>query len=59
VHLAFWHPATTMLEYIPWISHCFAEPASVANGNYKLPELAGAGSSLTAKALAQFGKSLT
>jgi L-alanine-DL-glutamate epimerase-like enolase superfamily enzyme len=57
VHLAFWHPATTMLEYIPWISHCFIEPARVENGNYKLPELPGAGSSLTAKALKQFSKS--
>jgi L-alanine-DL-glutamate epimerase-like enolase superfamily enzyme len=59
VHLAYWHPATTMLEYIPWISHCFTEPACVESGYYKLPELPGAGSSLTIKAQNQFSKSLT
>ena len=58
VHLAYWHPATTMLEYIPWISHCFIEPAGVENGIYKRPELPGAGSSLNAKALNLFSKPL-
>jgi len=58
VHLAYWHPATTMLEYIPWISHCFIEPACVEGGYYKLPERPGAGSSLTVKAQSQFSKSL-
>jgi L-alanine-DL-glutamate epimerase-like enolase superfamily enzyme len=58
VHLAYWHPATTMLEYIPWISHCFTDPARVDAGNYKLPELPGAGSTPTADAQHRFGKSL-
>jgi hypothetical protein len=48
-----------MLEYIPWISHCFIEPVCVENGYYKLPELAGAGSSLTKEAQKQFSKPLT
>ena len=57
VHLAYWHPATTMLEYIPWIRHCFTDPASVEAGHYKLPELPGAGSTPTADALHLFSKS--
>jgi L-alanine-DL-glutamate epimerase-like enolase superfamily enzyme len=58
VHLAFWHPACTMLEYIPWISHCFAEPARVENGEYRLPEWPGAGSTPTADALGRFSQPL-
>ena len=58
VHLAYWHPATTMLEYIPWISYCFTDPASVEGGIYKLPELPGAGSTLTADARHRFSKPL-
>ena len=57
VHLAYWHPATTMLEYIPWISHCFIDPASVEAGYYKLPDMPGAGSTPTAAALHHFSKS--
>ncbi len=57
-HLAYWHPATTMLEYIPWISHCFNEPTRVAGGWYALPELPGAGSTPTDDALRRFGMSV-
>ena len=59
VHLAFWHPATTMLEYIPWIGHCFVEPATVENGIYKRPEVSGAGSELKPEAIRQFSRELT
>ena len=34
-------PATTMLEYIPWIKDCFAEPIRVEDGHYALPANAG------------------
>jgi hypothetical protein len=57
VHPAFLHPETTMLEYIPWINHCFTKPDRVENGDCKLPELSGASSNLIAKALNQFSKS--
>jgi L-alanine-DL-glutamate epimerase-like enolase superfamily enzyme len=59
VHLAYWHPATTMLEYIPWISRYFTEPVHVEAGVYKLPELPGASSTPTVDAQRRFGKSLT
>ena len=51
VHLSYWHPATTMLEYIPWIKDCFAEPIRVENGYYLRPEMPGAGATLTAAAI--------
>jgi len=57
-HLAFWHPATTMLEYIPWISHCFVEPAMVYGGFYLRPEMPGAGSTLKPEAFSQFACAL-
>jgi len=59
VHLAYWHPASTMLEYIPWISHCFADPARVEEGNYVLPQLPGAGSTPKPDAFSRFSQSLT
>lgn len=59
VHLAYWHPATTMLEYIPWISHCFTEPARVVDGCYALPGMPGAGCAPTVEAMRRFRKSLT
>ena len=40
VHLALWHPATTMLEYIPWIMDCFVEPIAVRDGAYVRPRAA-------------------
>ena len=52
VHLSFWHPASPMLEYIPWIKDCFAEPICVQDGHYVRPEEPGAGSTLTGQALA-------
>ena len=32
VHLSYWHPATPMLEYIPWIKDCFVEPIRIEDG---------------------------
>jgi L-alanine-DL-glutamate epimerase-like enolase superfamily enzyme len=58
VHLSFWHPATTMLEYIPWIKDSFVEPVRVESGRYLIPQTPGAGSEPTKEALARYGKSL-
>ncbi len=54
VHLSFWHPATTMLEYIPWIRRCFVEPIAVSDGFYARPRAPGAGSTPTEEALRSF-----
>jgi L-alanine-DL-glutamate epimerase-like enolase superfamily enzyme len=43
VHLAFWHPATTILEYIPWIKDHFLDPIVVKAGQFKRPTMPGAG----------------
>ncbi|MEQ8700881.1 MAG: mandelate racemase/muconate lactonizing enzyme family protein [Bauldia litoralis] len=58
VHLAVWHPATTMLEYIPWIMDCFVEPIAVEAGAYLRPQMPGAGATLTEDAIPQFARPL-
>jgi len=58
VHLSFWHPATTMLEYIPWIRRCFTEPIDVQEGAYTLPSAPGAGCTPTRQAMQTFAKPL-
>lgn len=58
VHLSFWHPATTMLEYIPWIRDCFVEPIAVADGGYALPQAPGAGCTLSDRAIRSYAQSL-
>ncbi|MGV3478600.1 MAG: mandelate racemase/muconate lactonizing enzyme family protein [Sphingobium sp.] len=58
VHLSFWHPATTMLEYIPWIRDCFVEPILVTGGAYALPETPGAGCTPTEQALRDYAQPL-
>jgi L-alanine-DL-glutamate epimerase-like enolase superfamily enzyme len=50
VHLAYAHPAVAVLEYIPWIKHCFTEPAEVVNGAFRLPAQPGAGTTPTPQA---------
>lgn len=57
VHLAYHHPACEILEYIPWIRHCFAEPVEVRNGDYVLPAQPGAGTTILPQALSDYGVS--
>ena len=59
VHLSYWHPASTVLEYIPWIKDHFEEPVDVQGGVFRLPQQPGAGTTLLAKSLSTFGKSLS
>jgi len=59
VHLSYWHPASTILEYIPWIKDHFEEPAEVEGGAYRLPQHPGAGTTPLAASMEQFGKSLS
>jgi len=56
VHLSYWHPATPMLEYIPWIKDCFKEPIRVVDGFYELPQMPGAGSTPTEAAISAYGR---
>jgi L-alanine-DL-glutamate epimerase-like enolase superfamily enzyme len=58
VHLSYWHPASTILEYIPWIKDHFEEPIHVEGGIYRLPQHPGAGTTLLASSLEKFGKGL-
>jgi L-alanine-DL-glutamate epimerase-like enolase superfamily enzyme len=55
LHLAIAHQACKLMEYIPWTRDCFVEPATVKNGAFVAPEQAGAGTTLRANALEQYG----
>lgn len=58
MHLAYRHPASTMLEYIPWIRDWLVEPIAVKDGCFALPQNPGAGTTMRADALAKVGKAL-
>lgn len=58
VHLSYWHPASSILEYIPWIKDHFEEPISVRNGVYARPQQPGASTTIRADSMARYGKSL-
>jgi L-alanine-DL-glutamate epimerase-like enolase superfamily enzyme len=58
VHLSYAHPATTLLEYIPWIMDNFVEPIRVRDGCFARPQVPGAGSTPTPEALRRFAKPL-
>ncbi len=58
VHMSYWHPASTILEYIPWIKDHFEEPANVVDGIYKLPQQPGASTTVLPASFERYGKSL-
>lgn len=58
VHLSYWHPASTILEYIPWIKDHFEEPIQVRDGVYKRPEQPGASTTPLAESFGRYGKAL-
>lgn len=57
LQLAVAHPATDLLEHIPWMRECFTEPVTVRDGMFAVPEAPGAGTTLRADALERFGVS--
>lgn len=58
VHLSYWHPASAILEYIPWIKDHFHEPANVESGIFRRPQQPGASTTPLPQAFAHYGKSL-
>lgn len=56
VHLSFWHPASSILEYIPWIKDHFLEPIRVVDGCYVRPEMPGAGTTPRPESLERCGR---
>lgn len=58
VHLSYWHPASTILEYIPWILNHFEEPARVQDGAFLRPQQPGASTRVLEDSFSRFGKSL-
>lgn len=59
VQLSYWHPASTILEYIPWIKDHFEEPANVERGVFRQPQQPGASTTILAKSFERYGKSLS
>lgn len=58
VHLSHWHPASSILEYIPWIKDHFVEPIRVEGGVYAIPQVPGAGTTPLPESLARYGQTL-
>ncbi|GGH07228.1 mandelate racemase [Alsobacter metallidurans] len=58
VHLSYFHPASSILEYIPWIKDHFAEPISVRDGVYARPEQPGASTTPLPASMERYGKAL-
>jgi len=58
VHLSYWHPASTILEYIPWIKDHFEEPSNVDAGIYRRPQQPGASTTVLKESFERYGKSL-
>jgi L-alanine-DL-glutamate epimerase-like enolase superfamily enzyme len=54
LHLVIAHPACRMLEYIPWLTMCFEEPAIVQDGFFLSPEAPGAGTTFRPKAFLKY-----
>ncbi len=59
VHLAYWHEAVPVLEYIPWIKDAFLEPANVKDGHFLKPQQPGASSEPSADAFRHFSRPLS
>lgn len=57
LQLAIAHGGCTMMEHIPWMLECFLEPATFVGGEFVVPELPGAGTTLREDALDRFGVS--
>lgn len=58
VHLSYWHPASTILEYIPWIKDHFQEPANVEGGLFKRPQQPGTSTTPLPQAFDRYGMAL-
>jgi L-alanine-DL-glutamate epimerase-like enolase superfamily enzyme len=58
VHLSFWHPASGILEYIPWIKDHFLEPIAVQDGLYRPPQQPGASTTLRPESVDRFSKAI-
>src|SRR3954469_23458489 len=58
VHLSYWHPASTILEYIPWIKDHFENPIHAEGGIHKRPERAGASTTVLPESFGRYGKPL-
>lgn len=55
-HVCFAHPSCSLLEYIPWLRDWMEHPARIEAGNYVAPEVPGAGTTPSRRALAEINR---
>ncbi|MGA3133692.1 MAG: mandelate racemase/muconate lactonizing enzyme family protein [Terracidiphilus sp.] len=55
-HLCFAHPASNLLEYIPWLRDWMELPARIENGYYLAPHAPGAGTTPNLRAFKEINK---
>lgn len=53
-HLGAGHPASPMIECIPWLQHLFAEPADIRDGVFHVPDTPGASTTFDPDAFEKF-----
>ena len=56
IHMSIAHPSIELLEFIPWITHCFEEPLNINSGFFKFPEMPGAGTTIKDEYMEKHGK---
>lgn len=53
-HLGAGHPASPMIECIPWLQHLFAEPADIRDGVFHVPDTPGASTTFDPEAFEKY-----
>lgn len=56
IHISIAHQSIELLEFIPWITHCFEEPLKINSGFFELPQIPGAGTTIKNECMEEFGK---
>ena len=56
IHMSIAHKSIELLEFIPWITHCFEEPLKINSGFFELPQMPGAGTTIKNEFMEEFGK---
>ena len=56
IHMSIAHPSIELLEFIPWITHCFEEPLKIDSGIFSYPQMPGAGTTIRNECIEMYGK---
>ena len=56
IHMSIAHQSIELLEFIPWITHCFEEPLKINSGFFEHPQMPGAGTTIKNECMQEFGR---